>query len=392
MLTENVKKIVRGRIFEKTTREEFWALRNVSFKVDKGSRIGIIGKNGAGKSTLLKLLSRITEPSEGKIKIRGRVASLLEVGTGFHPELTGRENIFLNGAILGMSRVEIKKKFRDIVEFSGIEKFLDTPVKRYSSGMYVRLAFAVAAHLDPEILLIDEVLAVGDIQFQKKCLGRMDELSKSEGRTILFVSHNMGAIKNLCTQCILIEKGTIVQNGDVEKVLEKYISGSGKDLNQNGIVDLRLNERNILNSPLKSIEEGWIETYDGKVSNNLLVGTPFKVCFRFKAPRIIHDPVPGIVIRNVYGEVVTSIYSRHKDIIFKDSSSGIVVFELGSVPLMPGRYEISIHLYENVESYVDIIRDALTLTIIPAGEGPMKNYSSGGIFYIKADDIKLLDY
>src|ERR1035437_2580046 len=180
------------------TREEFWALEDVSFNIEQGDRVGIIGRNGAGKSTLLKILSRITEPTKGEIRIKGRVSSLLEVGTGFHPELTGRENIFLNGAILGMGRAEIKRKFDEIVDFAEIEKFLDTPVKRYSSGMYVRLAFAVAAHLEPEILVVDEVLAVGDAQFQKKCLGKMEDVSAKEGRTVLFVSHNMQAINQLC--------------------------------------------------------------------------------------------------------------------------------------------------------------------------------------------------
>ncbi|MBW1899894.1 MAG: ABC transporter ATP-binding protein [Deltaproteobacteria bacterium] len=190
--------------------EEFWALKNISFEVKQGDVVGIIGRNGAGKSTLLKILSRITAPTTGKISIKGRMASLLEVGTGFHPELTGRENIFLNGAIMGMTRIEIKKKFDEIVAFAEIEKFLDTPVKRYSSGMYVRLAFAVAAHLEPEILLVDEVLAVGDAQFQKKCLGKMGEVSQ-EGRTVFFVSHQMPSIQMLCNRAILLSNGCIVK-------------------------------------------------------------------------------------------------------------------------------------------------------------------------------------
>jgi len=209
--------------------EEFWALKDISFDVNEGDRIGIIGRNGAGKSTLLKVLSRITEPTEGIIKIKGRVASLLEVGTGFHPELTGRENIFLNGAILGMSKAEIKRKFDEIVAFSEIEKFLDTPVKRYSSGMYVRLAFAVAAHLEPEILVVDEVLAVGDAQFQKKCLGKMESVSR-EGRTILFVSHNMTALKSLCDRAILLENGRKVLEDDVNSVVNYYLSDSENNL------------------------------------------------------------------------------------------------------------------------------------------------------------------
>lgn len=208
------------------TREDFWALRDVSFEVQKGEVIGVIGRNGAGKSTLLKLLSRVTQPTAGRISINGRIASLLEVGTGFHPELTGRENIFLNGAILGMSRAEIRRKFDEIVAFAETEKFLDTAVKHYSSGMYMRLAFAVAAHLDPDILIIDEVLAVGDTEFQKKCLGKMKEVSTG-GRTVLFVSHNMGAISTLCSRAILLAKGQIEMCGPTEPVIRHYTTSGG---------------------------------------------------------------------------------------------------------------------------------------------------------------------
>ncbi|HEU5114999.1 MAG TPA: ABC transporter ATP-binding protein [Candidatus Paceibacterota bacterium] len=205
-------------------KEEFWALRDVSFDVEKGEVVGIIGRNGAGKSTLLKILTGITPPTEGEIKMRGHVASLLEIGTGFHPELTGRENIFLNGAILGMSKKDIARNFDSIVKFAEIEKFLDTPVKYYSSGMYVRLAFSVASHMEPDILLVDEVLAVGDAEFQKKCLGKMEEVTRSEGRTILFVSHNLSAIKRLCKKTVLIEKGRVKMYGDTEKVVNHYLS------------------------------------------------------------------------------------------------------------------------------------------------------------------------
>lgn len=203
------------------SREEFWALRDVSFDIMPGDRVGIIGRNGAGKSTLLKLLSRITEPTTGRIILRGRVASLLEVGTGFHPELTGRENIYLNGAILGMSRAEVRRKFDEIVDFAGVEKFLDTPVKRYSSGMYVRLAFAVAAHLEPEILIVDEVLAVGDMDFQKKCLGKMEDIG-NEGRTLLFVCHQMPMIESLCQRCLLMEGGRLVMDGVTAEAVARY--------------------------------------------------------------------------------------------------------------------------------------------------------------------------
>jgi lipopolysaccharide transport system ATP-binding protein len=204
--------------------EDFWALKDVSFEVRRGEVVGIIGRNGAGKSTLLKILSRITEPTEGRVTLRGRVASLLEVGTGFHPELTGRENVFLNGAILGMHRAEIKRKFDEIVAFAEVDKFLDTPVKRYSSGMYVRLAFAVAAHLEPEILVVDEVLAVGDTEFQKKCLGKMKDDSGKEGRTVLFVSHNMAAVNNLCSRALMLDGGRVIHDGETAQVVDHYLN------------------------------------------------------------------------------------------------------------------------------------------------------------------------
>jgi lipopolysaccharide transport system ATP-binding protein len=205
---------------------EFWALKDVSFEIKQGDRVGIIGRNGAGKSTLLKVLSRITEPTTGSIRIKGRVASLLEVGTGFHPELTGRENIFLNGAILGMTKVEIQRKFDEIIAFAEIEQFLDTPVKRYSSGMFVRLAFAVAAHLEPEILIVDEVLAVGDVQFQKKCLGKMQDISQDQGRTVLFVSHSMEAVQRLCSKCLMLDRGKLASYGDTLSIVPLYLASN----------------------------------------------------------------------------------------------------------------------------------------------------------------------
>ena len=224
-----VADVLRGnQVVQGDAIEEFWALKDISFNVAAGEVLGIIGRNGAGKSTLLKILSRITEPTNGRVTLRGRVASLLEVGTGFHPELTGRENIYLNGAILGMTRAEIRKKFDEIVAFAEIERFLDTPVKRYSSGMYVRLAFAVAAHLEPEILIVDEVLAVGDAEFQKKCLGKIDEVSRRQGRTVLFVSHNMAAIAQLTSRALLLEKGTIALNASTSEAIAAYISAGAQ--------------------------------------------------------------------------------------------------------------------------------------------------------------------
>jgi lipopolysaccharide transport system ATP-binding protein len=225
-VTRRFAKVIAGKA-NGSRREEFWALRDISLDIARGDRLGIIGRNGAGKSTLLKLLSRITEPTIGTIRIRGRVASLLEVGTGFHPELTGRENVFLNGSILGMTRGDIKRKFDEIVAFAEVEQFVDTPVKRYSSGMQVRLAFAVAAHLEPEILLVDEVLAVGDLQFQKKSLGKMESVSSEEGRTVLFVSHNMAAISSLCTRCVYLSKGRLEYLGSTSDAILSYHNATG---------------------------------------------------------------------------------------------------------------------------------------------------------------------
>lgn len=227
-LRETLSAKVRGLLRSNTTppaidtSEDFWAIKDVTFDVQRGDVVGIIGRNGAGKSTLLKILSRITEPTEGRIRLGGRVASLLEVGTGFHPELTGRENIFLNGAILGMSKGEIRAKFDEIVAFAEVERFLDTPVKHYSSGMYVRLAFAVAAHLEPEILIVDEVLAVGDVQFQNKCMGKMQQVAQGEGRTILFVSHNMAAVRSLCSRAVILERGRVLEQGSTDAVIQRY--------------------------------------------------------------------------------------------------------------------------------------------------------------------------
>ncbi|MBX4197926.1 ATP-binding cassette domain-containing protein [Candidatus Parcubacteria bacterium] len=239
------------------TKEEFWALKDVNFTVNKGEMLGIIGLNGAGKSTLLKILSQITPPATGEVKIYGRVGSLLEVGTGFHPELTGRENIFLNGAILGMTRREMAQKFDAIVEFSGVEKFLDTPVKYYSSGMYVRLAFSVAAHMEPDILIVDEVLAVGDAEFQKKCLGKMEQVTKNEGRTVLFVSHNLITVQKLCTRTILLEGGKIKAMGNTKEVVEQYLHNKSDSANVSA-TSIELNtKRNV----------GEIRFTDIKVSN-----------------------------------------------------------------------------------------------------------------------------
>lgn len=272
-----------GHSFHKET---IWALKDVSFEIKKGSVVGVIGKNGSGKSTLLKILSRITFPTTGEAKIIGRVASILEVGTGFSPELTGRENIFLNGSILGMTQREIKQKFDQIVYFSGVEKFIDTPVKRYSSGMYVRLAFAVAAHLDPEILLVDEVLAVGDIEFQKKSLKKMNELTTKHGRTILFVSHNMNAIEQLCTQAILLDEGNLAEQGSTNKVINAYLAQS-----------------------VFSQESSYWENKDNNLGNQFFRPIRFFVANkRFKPTKVIRsDETSSVVIEFESEEIMSNL-------------------------------------------------------------------------------------
>lgn len=279
-----------------------WALKDVNFEVKKGEVLGIIGRNGAGKSTLLKILSKVTTPSKGRIKVNGRIASLLEVGTGFHPELTGRENIFLNGAILGMTKTEIRSKFDEIVDFAGVERYIDTPVKRYSSGMYVRLAFAVAAFLEPEILIIDEVLAVGDAEFQKKCLGRMQDVSKNDGRTILFVSHNMGAVKSICNRGVLLEKGTVKSIGEIEDLINDYeqqnirinsstISNCIKKIDpQLSIVSITINssENNIIE--LSSDKRGIDLKITGEAFEEFTCCTEIKISTPLDVPVLMYAP------------------------------------------------------------------------------------------------------
>lgn len=286
VIAKKANGVVKSRkAFE--THEEFYALSDISFNIEAGDRVGIIGRNGAGKSTLLKILSRITEPSNGRITIKGRVASLLEVGTGFHPELTGRENIFLNGAILGMSRVDIRRRFDEIVSFAEIEKFLDTPVKRYSSGMYVRLAFAVAAHLEPEILVVDEVLAVGDAQFQQKCLGKMQDVSTNGGRTVLFVSHNMGVIAQLCNTGILLNKGKIEEMGNISSVINRYISHNDSTVGAVYTVD---------GSKIKNKKNYFNKAFTSNETQRQISDFAFDESISIEFEFTISDPVPNLLI------------------------------------------------------------------------------------------------
>jgi lipopolysaccharide transport system ATP-binding protein len=320
-----------------TAFEDFWALKDVSFDIKQGDRVGIIGRNGAGKSTLLKILSRITEPTSGKISIKGRVASLLEVGTGFHPELTGRENIYLNGAILGMDRFEIKKKFDEIVAFAEVEKFLDTPVKRYSSGMYVRLAFAVAAHLEPEILIVDEVLAVGDAQFQKKCLGKMEDVGK-EGRTVIFVSHQMAAIQNLCQRAIWLNQGQLLDDAQTQMVVSKYLSSSTTDLSSISLAD-RKDRKGDGKIRFMSVR---FQNEKGENTPLFYSGQNVKIVLTLKnnSQQKLKNISIGLGIDNQTGERIANLSTEVCGSYLGDIESDMqsVVVQLDKLPLTSGRY------------------------------------------------------
>jgi lipopolysaccharide transport system ATP-binding protein len=309
-------------------RETIWALKDVNFQVGAGEVVGIIGRNGAGKSTLLKILSRITEPTNGFAEIRGRVGSLLEVGSGFHPELTGSENIFLNGAILGMRGVEIKRKFDEIVAFSELERFLDTPVKHYSSGMYMRLAFAVAAHLEPEILLVDEVLAVGDMAFQKKCLGKMGSVAR-EGRTVLFVSHNLGAVAGLCGRAVLLQEGRAVLEGPAADVIAHYIGE--RDESDGGAVAIQDDARSgfTLFSPVREVQ--------------VACGDPIVIEFDILCPRSHPDAIAGMVIYDIYDAPVVGASSVMQGVAGKGNERRWRIrIDMGRMPLNSGQYRISV--------------------------------------------------
>ena len=341
------------------TAERFWALEDVSFEVRQGEVLGIIGRNGAGKSTLLKIVSRITEPTRGYAELHGRVGTLLEVGTGFHPELTGRENIFLSGAILGMRRAEIRRRFDEIVEFAEVERFVETPVKHYSSGMYMRLAFSVAAHLDPEILVVDEVLAVGDASFQKKCLGKMDEVAHA-GRTVLFVSHNIGAVRSLCHRVVWLEGGRIKLSGPSADVTQEYTSRANSS------------------QPLKEVLPSQHRTGHGDVQvtaaaaldrrlepcTSFLVGEPMALRFEFKARR----PTPVTFWMIIYTDTGTPVFSsfqRDGSDPIEVEGSGAVSVEIRDVSLLPGRYTLSAGAFDSAGNFADWAEEVADLEILP---------------------------
>jgi lipopolysaccharide transport system ATP-binding protein len=351
--------VVRGRqIVQGDVVEEFWALKDVSFQVQEGEILGIIGRNGAGKSTLLKILSRITEPTSGRITLRGRVASLLEVGTGFHPELTGRENIYLNGAILGMPHSEIRKKFDEIVDFAGIERFLDTPVKRYSSGMYVRLAFAVAAHLEPEILIVDEVLSVGDAEFQKKCLGKMDEVSRREGRTVLLVSHNPSPIRTLCERCILIEQGRIARIGHPSNVLSEYL----RDTTSSGLIAFEETKRAAGLCHKLSFVSITLDT-----ASPLTIRQPFAATLRVE----VHEPVLGVVFGIGFNtenrqRVLTcdSDFDGGGEFHFSRPGEYNLEVTIPALPLWPARYVLDIGSRTRSGRMIDAISGFAVIEVV----------------------------
>jgi lipopolysaccharide transport system ATP-binding protein len=341
--------------------EYIWSLKDISFDIKQGDALGIIGKNGAGKSTLLKILSRVTAPTSGTIKIKGRVSSLLEVGTGFHPELSGRDNIFMNGAILGMSRTEIKSRFDEIVGFSGADKFIDTPVKRYSSGMYVRLAFAVAAHLEPDILIVDEVLAVGDAEFQKKCLGKMQDVNNKEGRTVLFVSHNMPSIQTLCTSAIVLENGLLKLQGSVKSAFDFYVS----------------NKKNQMETPLSERKDrsgsGEIRIKDIslKAGNNTqidkaITGEDLIICIEYiSLYSIQNDFLLRIQFVDLDENILFICNNEHAKQLFS-SALGTKKAEckIPKLPLFAGEYRINIQCYSRTIGLLDEMESAKTIEVI----------------------------
>lgn len=351
--------LLQGRpIVQGDSVEEFWALKDVSFEVKQGDVVGVIGRNGAGKSTLLKILSRITEPTEGSARIRGRVASLLEVGTGFHPELTGRENIFLNGAILGMRREEIRRKFDEIVVFAEVERFLDTPIKCYSSGMYVRLAFAVAAHLEPEILVIDEVLAVGDAAFQKKCLGKMSAVARG-GRTVLFVSHNLGAVNELCGQSLLLDRGRVVQHGPSAAVTRTYLGGGGTSP---ALVTLE---------PRGAASFVSVELQDevDAAANVFELRNPIAVRLQFRLDRKIVGVQVALAVFNAQGERIFYHSNAYADppMLVEEAGTHTIIARLPGMFLVPGRYSLNVALLiPNIEIF-DLRESVIAFDVEDAG-------------------------
>lgn len=371
---------------------KFWALTDVSFEVGQGEVVGVIGRNGAGKSTLLKILSRITEPTTGRIDLYGRVGSLLEVGTGFHQELTGRENVFLNGAILGMQRTEIAAKFDEIVAFAEVERFIDMPVKRYSSGMYLRLAFSVAAFLESEILLVDEVLAVGDATFQKRCLGKMRDISAG-GRTVIFVSHNMAAIESLCTRCLMISQGTLLADGTPHEVISQYMASDLATQATSSDLRSHSNRRGGMKAVMQRVT---LLSSEGSVVSSVRMGDSLSAQVDFFCASRPVRPNLEVCIKNTFGVTVFSASNRViTQYQFPESmQSGSITCNLPDLPLVPGLYSMDLFFGEEYQN-LDAIYDAISFEVTPAdvfGSGQIPSANEGTIFWpatwnVKANDV-----
>jgi lipopolysaccharide transport system ATP-binding protein len=352
----------------KTEDDYIWALKDINFEVKQGEVLGVIGKNGAGKSTLLKILSKVTAPTSGSVKIKGRIASLLEVGTGFHQELTGRENVFLNGAILGMTKAEIRSKFDEIVDFSGIERYIDTPVKRYSSGMYVRLAFAVAAHLEPEILILDEVLSVGDAEFQKKCLGKMQNVSQQEGRTVIFVSHNMAAVRSLCQRCILLSDGKVDTIGESELITNKYLSVN--DFKNDTKIPLKQRTDRKGNGKFRFTNIQFVNKYNQYV-DNIISGEPLSVLLEYESKLNFNTQRLYITIafHDEFNNSIASFPSDEMGYIASELKfNGKITLNIPRILLRAGTYYIRLwSSYENTgwDNALDVIENADMIKILP---------------------------
>lgn len=381
-ISNSAKNILNKTLFRKSNaeneQEEFWALKDISFEVNEGDRIGIIGRNGAGKSTLLKILSRITEPTTGKVTLHGRVASLLEVGTGFHPELSGRENIYLNGAILGMTRSEIKRKFDEIVDFAEVEKFLDTPVKHYSSGMYVRLAFAVAAHLESEILLVDEVLAVGDAEFQQKCLGKMENMTTQNGRTILFVSHNIPAIQKLCSKTYIIDQGTIQKTNTVTEAVELYYR-KGSTHSTEG--DLQALPR--MKGCEKCLDSIWITDRNGNKTRSIVMGDDLNIYIKYHLDHLSENINIGVGIDDFNGRRICSLNNFILSLKINPPDKGVACVSFHHLNLMPGKYYLSPSICHGNVQILDYLEKSLDFNILPGDvfrTGKLPDVSQGIIY------------
>ncbi len=377
-----------GEVNDRATKGEsnvVWSLKDINFEIQRGDAVGIIGKNGAGKSTLLKLLSRVTSPTNGSIKVKGKIASLLEVGTGFHPELTGRENIYLNGAILGMRRNEITRKFEEIADFSGVERYIDTPVKRYSSGMYVRLAFAVAAYLESEILIVDEVLAVGDAEFQKKCLGKMNDVSKNEGRTVLFVSHSMGSIAQLCNNCIVLDRGKIIIQSNVNEAIDKYLS-----IGQNEKLSVFIHKES---NKAKDAFIAKMRMISNDGNNTNLISHEHKILIEID----IHinkwdDNLElGLSLQDINKKRIFTIHRRLNEFIKEGEIIKRILIEIPENIIVPGKFSwiTAIHIPGN--DLIDVNWDICAFSIVDTGSEFAKYENSDyGYFFLNNYSIKTI--